>query len=411
MRRGVLAATGIVLLLLVAPASTVAETTAADEVTLTVSVEDQAGDPVGDVELTVNWENGSNTKTTASNGKAFVDVPTGANVTIAVSHPDYLRNHPYTVETASEESVTVPVFQRGQQTVVVADESGPVADADVVLRKDGRIAASGTTNDEGVFASGDIEQGTYAVAVVKPGYDRNTTTVEVGESSETRVVIEQGTVTLTVAVRDPQFSPPQALRNATVNIDSVGQFQTLAAGQSSVGVPVNTAFSLTVTKPEYETVTTTVRVRESDRRVNVSLNRTPALTAEPLNRRVVVGESVIVEVTDEYAEPVANATLLLDGEAVGTTDDEGRVTVPVDAPGNHTVVATTDGLRSSSVTIRGIAEAGTTPTATATATATSTDSPTPTETAVGGPGFTLLTALVALGTALAVLTRRQGRGR
>lgn len=394
----------VLALLLVAPASTVAEQRTANEVTLTVSVENPTGEPVGDAELTATWENGSTTRTTAGNGKAFVDVPAGANVTIAISHPDYIRNHRLLVENASERSVTVPVFPRGELAVVVADESGRVADADVVLRKDGRIAASGTTNGQGVFTSGDIEQGTYTATVVKPGYYRNATTVEVAESSETRVAIEQGTVTLTVAVRDPQFSPPETLRNATVRIESVGQFQTLATGQASVGVPVNTAFSLTVTKPEYETATTTVRVRESDRRVNVSLNRTPALTAEPLNQRVVAGESVIVEVTDEYAAPVTNATVLLDDEAVGTTDDEGRVRVPIEEPGNHTLVATTEGLRSSPVTIRAIAEEGTTPTATATA------SPTSTETAVGAPGFTLLAALLALVVlvvGLGVSTRRR----
>jgi uncharacterized GH25 family protein len=407
--RRTLTATVVLALLLVAPASTVTGTTAAHEVTLTVSVENQAGEPVEDAELTVSWENGSTSEVTASNGKAFVDVPAGANVTIEVSHPDYIRNHPYAVENATEQSVTVPVSQRGQQTVVVADESGPVADADVVLRKDGRIAASGTTNDDGVFASGDIEQGTYTAAVVKPGYYRNTTTVEVGASSETEVLLEQGTVTLTVAVSDPHFSPPAALQNATVSIDSVGQFQTLAGGQATVGVPVNTAFSLTVNKAEYETATTTVRVQESDRRVNVSLDRTPTLTVEPLNRRVVAGESVIVEVTDEYDEPVANATVLLDEEAVGTTDDEGRVTVPIEEPGNHTLVATTNGLESAQVTIRGVAEAGSTPTATptATATATATDSPTPVETAVGAPGFTVVSVLAALAAGLGVLARRR----
>lgn len=407
MRRRILAAT--LVLLLVAPVGAFSTAEAAAEVTLTVSVENRAGEPVKNAELTASWENGSNTKTTASNGKAFVDVPAGANVTITVDHPDYIRNHPYVLQSASEQSVTVPVSQRGQQTIVVADESGPIGDVDVVLRKDGRIAASGTTDSEGEFASGAIEQGSYTVSVVKPGYYRNTTSLQVGASGQTRVDLERGTVTLTVAVRDPHFSPPATLQNATVRIDSVGQFQTLASGEATVGVPVNTAFSVTVSKPEYESLTTTVRVRESDQRVNVSLNRTPTLTVEPLNRRVVTGESVVVEVTDEYTEPVANATVLLDGEAVGTTDDEGRVTVRIEEPGNHTVVATTDALSSAPVTIKGIAEAGSTPTATATDT--STASATPTETEVGGPGFTLLTALVALGTTLAVLTRRQERGR
>lgn len=412
MKRAVLAATTVVLLLLVTPASAVGTTDTARMVTLTVSVENQSGEPVANAELTAVWENGSTTATTASNGKAFVDVQKGADVTIALSHPDYIRNHPYAVSNASEQSVTVPVSQRGQLTVAVADDAGRVGNADVVLRKDGRIAARGPTDGSGVFSSGDVEQGQYTVSVVKSGYYRNTTTVQVEESTETRVAVESGTVTLTVAVRDPHFSPAAPLSSATVEIESIGQVQTLAGGQTSVSVPVNTDFSLTVTRDGYETVTETVRVRESDRRVNVSLSRTPSLTVDPQNRRVVAGESVIVEVVNEYNESVEDATVSLDDEPVGTTGDNGRVTVPIEDPGTHTLVAATDGLRSSPVTIEAIAsEDGTTTataTPTATATATETESPTPTETDVGGPGFTTMSAVLALvaGIALLMLRRR-----
>ena len=143
MTRGILAATVVLLLLLVSPASAVATADAPEQVTLTVSVENQDGGSVGNAELTATWENGSNTETTASNGKAFVDVPKGANVTISVSHPDYIRNNPITIKNADEQSVTVPVYQRGQLNVNVDDASGAIADANVVLRKDGNVAVSG----------------------------------------------------------------------------------------------------------------------------------------------------------------------------------------------------------------------------------------------------------------------------
>jgi hypothetical protein len=409
MTREILVAIMVLLLLLVAPASAVGTMQTAQEVTLTVSVENQAGESVSNTELTATWEDGSTTVTTASNGKAFVDVPKGANVTITLSHPDYIRNHPYVVKDASEGSLTIPVHQRGELSVAVADSSGTVSDATVTFRKDGRVATKKTTDGDGVVSSGQIEAGEYTVSVVKPGYYRNTTTVTVDDSAETRVMIEHGTVTLTVAVADPHFSPPESLRGATVRIDSIGQFQTLSGGQTSVSVPVNTELSLTITKDGYETVTETVRVRESDLRANSSLSRTPSLTISPLNSRVVAGESVVVEVSDEYNESVEGATVLLDDEEVGTTDEDGRVTVPIDDAGDHTLVAATDGLRSSSVTIRGIAEAGETPTATATATPTAapTESATPVETNVGSPGFTTMTALLALVAGVALLTRRR----
>jgi len=407
MTRGILAATMVLLLLLVSPATAVVTTETAEMVTVTVSVENQDGEVVRNAELTATWENGSNAVTTASNGKAFVDVPKGTNVTLSFSHPDYIRNNPTVIKRASEQSVTIPVYQRGQLSVTVADETAPVANANVILRKDGRIAATGTTNDSGVFSSADIEQGLYTVSVVKPGYYRNTKTVRVDESAETRVVIERGTATLTVAVRDPHFSSPRPLSNATVTIKSIGQFQTLANGQAGVSVPVNTHFSIAVTKEEYDTVTETVRVRESNRRVNVSLSRTPSPTVNPLNRRVVAGESVIVEVTDEYNESVEGATVLLDDESVGTTGEDGQLTVSIDDPGDYTFVASTNGQESSPVTIEAISGEDATPTATATATETTTESPTPTETGVGSPGFTLLSALLALVSGIALLALRR----
>lgn len=66
-----------------------------DIVTLTVTIVDTAGDPVGDALLTV-YADGDDIATvgTASNGMAFVDVPAGAEVSVEVSDEDYSRTTP-----------------------------------------------------------------------------------------------------------------------------------------------------------------------------------------------------------------------------------------------------------------------------------------------------------------------------
>ena len=406
MRPGPVVVLAVVGLLLVGalPAPVAAQTT--DRVTLTVSVVDQDGEPISDAELTATWENGSTTASTASNGKAFVDVEEGANVTIGLSHPEYIRNDPLVVRNATEQDVTIPVYRRGQLSVAVDDDSGAVTDARVTLRKNGRVVSQTRTNNSGVVASGAIEQGTYSVAVVKPGYVRNSTTVEVGASTRTRVAVERGTVSLTVTVRDPHFSPPEPVSNATVRVGSVGQLQTLDGGEASLRVPVNTDFSVTVDKSGYDQVTERVRVAESDRRVNVSTNRTPSLRLESVNTRVVAGERVSVTVVDEYTDPVADATILLDGEPVGPTDADGRAAMTVAEPGTHTLAAEKDGVGSDQVTIRAIPEEG----ATVTPTATRTPAPTTTSTSgsgLGVPGFTPLTAVVAIAVSVAVVILRR----
>ncbi|MFA1612103.1 hypothetical protein [Halobellus rubicundus] len=407
MRSGILVGLVVSGLLLAGPAATVGSAQSSDVVTLTVSVENQDGDPVRNAELTATWGNGSTTESTASNGKAFVDVPSGADVTISTSHPEYIRNHPIVVQDASEREVTVPVHHRGQLSVVVADEGGRVADARVVLRKDGRVTSRMSTNGSGMVASGDIEQGEYTVSVAKPGYLRNSTTVQVGASTQSRVLIERGTVILTVAVRDPHFSPPRPVSNATVRIASIGQFQTLAGGETSVSVPVNTDLSVAVAKESYAEATTRVRVNESARRVNLSTSRTPTLRLEPDNQRIVAGERLGVDIVNEYGEPVEGATVLLDDDSAGTSGADGRVTLVVEEPGTHSLVATADGLRSDPVTIRAIPEDGETLTPSATPSDTSTG--TASGSGSSTPGFTLFTAVLAVAGAIGALALRRGR--
>lgn len=68
----------------------------ADEVTMEVEVVDRGGNPLDGADLTASWEGGSDEATTAGNGRAFVDVPEGANVTITVDTVDWAGPIPYT---------------------------------------------------------------------------------------------------------------------------------------------------------------------------------------------------------------------------------------------------------------------------------------------------------------------------
>ena len=96
-------------------------------------------------------------------------------------------------------------------------------------------------------------------------------------------------------------------------------------------------------------------------------------------------------------------TVTLDGEPAGTTDADGRTAVTIAEPGNHTVAATVDGLESSPVTVCAITEDGETVTPTATATPTEAT----TESGSSVPGFTPLTAVLAIAVSLAALGLRR----
>ncbi len=384
-------------LLVLAPLS--GGTVAGADVTLTVTVTDQSGERIADADLTATWDGGSASEETAANGQALIDVPEGADVEIEAEHPDYVRNHPVVVEDAREQDVTVDMFDRGSATIAVADADGQVGDARVILRKDGRIVADGRTSADGTYETDVIEQGEYTVSVVKRGYFRNSTELTVDGDVDTDVAIERGSVTLRVRVTDPHFEPPQAVGDLTVSIQSVGQFTTQPDGTASVGVPVNADLEMTVTGDEYEEVSRTVSVREDDVAVNVSISRVPQLQLEAVNDRVVIGERVVMQVTNEYDEPVEGATVRRNDETVGETDANGQLAVTIPEPGNHTLVAEDGELRSESVTVTGVGADGETITPTETAEPTDTDAST--------PGFTALTAVLAL-LAVALLARRRG---
>ena len=165
------------------------------DTTLEVAVVDQDGDGIGGATIDATWDGGSRTVTTASNGRAFVDVPEGDDVELNVTAEEYVRNHPLVVTDATSEEVTVDIALKGRSTVVVQDTDGePVEDVSIELQQEFRIDAAGETDVTGQFSTGTIEQGEYELTAVKPGFFEETRTITIGE--ETRV-----------PVRPPRGSP------------------------------------------------------------------------------------------------------------------------------------------------------------------------------------------------------------
>jgi len=326
----------------------------AQQVTLTVTVVDQNGNPVSNVELAASWDGGSSQATTRSNGQALIDVEQGADVTIELSHPVYTRNTPYEIEGASSGSITIDVAQKASATVSVRDATGPLKDARIALRQDGRAVAVGITDANGRFSSGVIESGDYTLNVFEEGYYRQTMDLEVDGETTQEVQLEPGTVSVTFKVLDRNFDPARPVPNAVITGDSIGSMKTQQNGVQQASVPVNTEIAVTVTKDGYNTVEQTISLDESNTVINISTRKKETISFEFLNDRVVVGEQVMVEVTGTYGDPVEEAAVFLDGSQVGTTDQNGVVTVTVDSPGEHTLHAETGSLSTDQRTVVGV---------------------------------------------------------
>ncbi|WP_256296857.1 carboxypeptidase regulatory-like domain-containing protein [Haloarchaeobius salinus] len=398
--------------LTVAATPAASASTAEADVTLRVTVVNAQGDPLGNAEVTVSYDGEEVTSGTFSNGEALFDVPEGATVEIMPSHPMLVKNNPMTVENVTdgtEVSVTMHPAATGQVSVVDGSGNG-VTDASVQLRKEGRtvLAATGRTGSDGTYTTPELERGNYTVEITKPGYYEVQTTVALSGDTDVPVEVEQGSVTVDFSVVDPHFDPAEPIR-ANIEIEdaggTIGTFQTDSSGSRSVSLDVNTRYSVTVDKEGYEPASSTFRLGERDRSQTFEIQRTPQLTVEPMNTQVVVGQTVRVDVTDEYDEPAVGADIRIDGETVGTTDDAGQATVTVEQAGEVELTAVNGSVESAGVVIEAFEPRTDAPTTTATQNATPTPTAAPTSQAPatteasgdgGTPGFGVAVALVAL---------------
>ena len=374
-----------------------------EQVTLTVTVVNQADERIGGATITASWDGGNATETTRSNGQALIDVPRGAEVEIDASSDQYVRNQPYVIESAEGQRVEIGVAQKGSATVTVFDTDGNrVNNAVVRLWQGGTPVVNSRADENGVLETPTIEQGEYRLVVFREGYFRNRTDIQVDGDVSESMRIESGSVSVTFDVTDDRFDSPRPVQDALVSIEGITSgLSTLQNGETSTTVPVNDNYQVTVSKENYTEVSRTVRVDEEPRTVNVSINRAPELNITPSADRVVTGEPVSVRITNEYGNPVSNVSVTFDGNAVGETNGEGRISFTVEGEGEHTIAASHEGM-STEYTIQGFS--GSTPTVTATETSTAAET---TEPSTGfGPGFGL-PALVAALLALALIARRR----
>ncbi|WP_119820252.1 hypothetical protein [Halalkaliarchaeum desulfuricum] len=376
-----------------------------DVVALTVTVEDRDGNPVGGADLTATWEDGETTATTASNGRAFVDVQRGADVEIEVEHDEYVRNTPLLVENATERDVTVDVARQGGIVVTTTHDGTPVDNVSVTVRKDRVRIVDGETTAAGEFDSGVIEQGEYTVSVVKQGYFQQTHEITVDGDVTHEFELRRGSVLLSIQLADDYYEEPRPIEGAQIDVEDIGTVTTLSDGEATVRVPVNAWLAVTADREGYSPTSQSVRIREVNRNVTMMTNREPTLTVEPSNERIVSGERLTVTVLDEYEDPAEGATIRVDGQDVGETVDDGTATFRLEGPSQREIVAVRDGIESEPVTVRVVADETPTPTPTATPTPTETPTPEPTPTEAEGAGFGVAIGIAALVASLLVLRR------
>jgi len=386
-----------------------------DVVTIELSVTTPEGTAIGNAEATIEWDGGSTTATTTSNGRAFADVPNGADLEITLAHDEYVKNVPHSVSgAASGQVVETTMYEPATGEIAVVDSEGAVEGATVRLRKQGQssFAARGDTDSSGVFTSSEIEAGTYAVIVREPGYFDASQTVQLDGESNATVQLEQGEVTIDLFVQDPTPEGPGPVSadvDVTLDGERVVSATTNDQGRRSVVLDVNRNYEVVVSKAGYLEHTTSLQTGESDAQATFNVSRVPAISLTTGNERVVVGENLRVEVTDEYDRPVEGATVFVGGEEAGQTDADGVARVEVSTEGEVEVSAEFEDRSADPVTVTGIEPSSSTDDGSDADTGS--DEANESDDGDGGtgngsPGFGLVVGLLGALAAVAVLARR-----
>lgn len=323
-------------------------------VTITASIVDNNDNPIGGVEVTAEWDGGSTTRTTASNGKVFIDAPKDADVAFKLKHDDYVRNHAFRLRGATERELSITMYPKASASATIVDADGPIKGAAVEFRRHGRAAVRATTDSNGVVKTGVVEAGEYTVLVFKPGYYKKQVTMEVKDQSSQEITLKHGFVTIAFRVVDDNFVPPKPVAEASITGQDIGSVKTQSNGIQRVSLPVNTKTTVTVQKDGFDTVKQTVKVGERGKTVNISTEKNAVLSIHTVNDRMVVGENLYVEVTDQYGNAMTDATVYVDDEPVGSPGDEGIVLVPIKSAGEHTIHAESGDQVSEKLTVSGV---------------------------------------------------------
>lgn len=345
------------------------ETTNAQSVgTVEVNVVDQSGTGIGNVEVTASWDDGEDSTQTTSSGRALLDVPSETMIEFTVDHPDgeYVKNHqPVSESDVVGEVVTIEMAEPGGAELEVVDsDEQPVDDVRLRLYHEGdnSIVDVVYTDSEGIATFTAIEQRAYDVDTLRAGYNvaEANFTLDSAETSET-IEIESNRVEVNFLVTDDHFEEPERLQGAMIDIADFGSLPpTFSDGTQDQSLPVNDEYDVTVSKEGYDAVTETLEVGEEPTALNVSIQRTPEINIEQLQDAVVVGQTTLVTITNAYDEPVAGASVSLNGESVGETDDQGQIFFNVTSDGINDLDASYEGL-SASDTIVGVEPSEETP--------------------------------------------------
>jgi len=313
-----------------------------DRVVLEVELSTPDGDPVSGATVTAQWDNNETSSPSLVDGVARMEVPRDEDLTIQITHEEYIRNHPIEAEDYEGDRIETTLYSKAEATIEVVDSEGALQNATVRMwkRSANRLAADGMTGADGVFETPVIEAGSYNVEVTRPGYVSVRTELQVDNETTDTILLTSDSADVEVRTRDSVLNESIGANvRVTSGDETILTTQTSTdRGTRTLSLPVNTEYTISFTKEGYESVNRSLDLEEDDRELTTNMTRIPELVVTPDNDNIVINETLRVTVTDEYERPIANATVSLGDETV-ETDENGEAVLNATADGQFNLTA------------------------------------------------------------------------
>ena len=313
-----------------------------DRVVLEVELTKSDDGSLGNATVTAQWDNNEASTTSLVDGVARMEVPRDEDLTIQISHEEYIRNHPIEVEDYEGDRVETTLYPKAEATIEVVDSEGALQNATVRMwkRSADRLAANGMTGTDGTFETPVIEAGDYSVEVTRPGYTSVRTELQVDNETTETILLTSDSADVDVRTRDAVLNESIGANIRVISDDETVLTTRTSAdrGARTLSLPVNTDYTISFSKDGYESVNRSLDLEEDDRELTTNMTRLQDLVVTPDNDNIVINETLRVTVTDEYERPVEDATVSL-GEETVETDENGEATLNATTAGQFNLTA------------------------------------------------------------------------
>jgi Carboxypeptidase regulatory-like domain len=199
------------------------------------------------------------------------------------------------------------------------DSALPIPNAGVKITSSNLTDLMEKTDSNGTLVIPTEANGVYTITISAPNYEDRTAIVEMGTEAKTIQYLLTRSDRFSIFVKDGRDQSPVA--GAEIFIDGVSKGKTDPRGILTLEIPRNKVYNIKVQKTGFIDYTEKRNIGENEAVVNTVLSVAPYTPS--------------VNVFDEAKTPVEGATVIINGNPVGTTNQYGKYIFQNLPPGEY----------------------------------------------------------------------------